>query len=872
MGGVMQRLEVLLIGLVLLLAGAVAGILVFVRPPAPAYVQVVPHPVVTRVALSGGDPNLASHAVPTPAPATESPAPLVTTPVTEAMPPGAPTVVPVAAILLRSRAIWPWMVLLAGLSPVPLLVLRLRKRRMTYTNQNVEQLLAASDPVTRASNLQVMRGLAAQGVLTRELAAAAGIDLKLPRRQLLARLPQLRRPQLRLPRPCLPKIVFPTLSMPAVRFPRRRLSLKQWWLARRSNLLPLAAAPAAPRTDNRQALVAPAADKAVMSRVDGAGASEAWTAAERVQAAMAVIDQIWRDLCLHSVVTAVDTPRALGSGPVIVTIELHPEDGGRLDDLPTRLIQERPTWRAAWRRGLLSIVVQTEGATAPTGGPLLLPVLSHGRGGKLARFLPLASCQHLGLYGSDALRTLQAVLGELLFAQPPSDLALMIIDQGELTPLYRDVAHLVPVTLDGEAALKLLADMLQRHIATTDVLTQVRPLLLVVVEPDDARLQALSTIITRLRAAPEAPLHVLLVQERLRRAGRELYALLPALITGAGQGSADLLPGCTEWPKHGAARLAWQKMRLEGRPLCIDDSSLAAMITQLRGERTGLRPTILERHAASEPAPILPDRHVLGVMEHPSHKEQLPMQAADNLAPSDTPATRAFPPEMPDVEEGQTNTRPQRLADGLMSSSSSQANDTATRGDEQRRTQQPSRQAALLRAASAAGRADAPPLAFRPGRGGPGTDEQSLQLNEHATQASAQLPTQMHPIAELDNGFPIGPAPLGRAAMAELMTMIASTPAIIAGQANEVGVTKNRLVDLLKGTHKAQARELAEWLLAWFDLAGLLAEPSKPGRLRHPRPLTTTSLIEIAERLNATPCPDRSTVQMLWARSNEGRD
>jgi hypothetical protein len=130
----------------------------------------------------------------------------------------------------------------------------------------------------------------------------------------------------------------------------------------------------------------------------------------------------------------------------------------------------------------------------------------------------------------------------------------------------------------------------------------------------------------------------------------------------------------------------------------------------------------------------------------------------------------------------------------------------------------------------------------------------------------------VHPIAEPDNGFPVGPAPLGRAAMAELMARIASAPAIIAGQANEVGVTKNRLVELLKGAHKAQARELAETLLAWFDLAGLLAEPSKPGRLRHPRPLTTTSLIELAERLNATPCPDRSTVQMLWARSNEGRD
>jgi hypothetical protein len=149
---------------------------------------------------------------------------------------------------------------------------------------------------------------------------------------------------------------------------------------------------------------------------------------------------------------------------------------------------------------------------------------------------------------------------------------------------------------------------------------------------------------------------------------------------------------------------------------------------------------------------------------------------------------------------------------------------------------------------------------------------QALLLAERAVPSAAQRVTPLHPIAEPDNGFPIGPAPLGRAAMAELMARIATAPAITVGQANEVGVTKNRLVDLLKGTQKAQARELAEWLLAWFDLAGLLAEPEKPGRLRHPRALTTTNLVEIAALLNATACPDKSTMQLLWERSNAGQD
>jgi hypothetical protein len=95
---------------------------------------------------------------------------------------------------------------------------------------------------------------------------------------------------------------------------------------------------------------------------------------------------------------------------------------------------------------------------------------------------------------------------------------------------------------------------------------------------------------------------------------------------------------------------------------------------------------------------------------------------------------------------------------------------------------------------------------------------------------------------------------------------------IVAGQANELGVTKNRLVDLLKGAHKTEAKALAEVLIVWFDQAGLLVEPTKPGRLRHPRALVTTNLTEIAARLTSTPCPDKGMVTAMWAESHEGRN
>ena len=753
--------------------------------------------------------------------------------------------------MLRPQTIWPWLVVLAVMSAAPLLLLRFRKRRMTYTNQTIKQLLAASDTITRASNLRVLRGLAAQGALTSELATAAGIKQKLPRRQLL---------QLRYPRPRLPVITRPALSIPAVRWPRR-LRLAQWWHIRRSNVLLAGAVRAVLRKGRRHARQSLVTERAEIGCVDGADASDAWTAAERAQAAVAVIVQIWRDLRLRSIVTAVDTARTPGSGTVMICIDLHPDDDGRLDDLPARIKEERPTWRAAWRHNLLSVVVHTAGTLAPVGGALLLPVLNHGRGGRLTRFLPLASCRHLGLYGTDALRTVHAMLGELLFAQPPADLALMLIDQGELTPLYRDVAHLVPALPDGEAALARLADLLRPHSPHVDALTQARPLVLVVVEPDPDRLQVLATIIARLRTAPEAPLHVLLVQERRRDAGRELYARLPALVTGTGLGRAALLPGGIGWPKQSAARLAWQTMRLEGHPLSLDDSALAAMVAQLSGTRTGLRPTVWDYHAAREPAAMLPALHAREAIEHPSQKEQPPLHAVDTFALSDTPMT-----ELADGEEDQSSTRLHR---GVEQSHTIPPVPLAT-DVELERTEPLSRPAVLLRAANAAGRAAAPPL--QTDQGAPCVNAQALLLTERAVLGAAQLPTLVHPIAEPDNGFPVGPAPLGRAAMAELLARIVSAPAITVGQANEVGVTKNRLVDLLKGTQKAQARELAEWLLAWFDLAGLLAEPEKPGRLRHPRALTTTNLVEIAALLNATACPDKSTVQLLWERSNAGQD
>src|SRR5262249_28295953 len=136
---------------------------------------------------------------------------------TMATPPGAPIGLMLPPILAAS---WSWFLVLLGLGGIALVLIRRRRKRMTYTNQTVGQLLAAADATTRTDNLKIMQGLAEQGLLTAELAAAAGIDLSQSQQH---RMPKLGRARLSLPRIALPRLTMPVLRLPAVHFPQLRL-------------------------------------------------------------------------------------------------------------------------------------------------------------------------------------------------------------------------------------------------------------------------------------------------------------------------------------------------------------------------------------------------------------------------------------------------------------------------------------------------------------------------------------------------------------------------------------------------------------------------------------------------------------------------
>jgi hypothetical protein len=979
MGSSLQRLEVLIIGLIVLLAGAVVVLIMVLRPASPSvYLHMTPQPVAASatgwptsapVQTLAAPPTAISAATSVPqttiAPAATN-APAATALPGSIIGTASSIVRPSLAVPPIVRAMWPWLVLLASLIGGLVVGMRIRRRRrMTDINQSVGQLLATADATTGDTTLKVMQDLAAQGLLTAELAAVARINLVQPHQQRARRLLTL--PVLRL-RIAWPHRAFLRLTLPkraALRFPRLSLPRRRQRpltidltpttplvASANSNGTRHAAPLEVPQDMSPGALVAdappavpapvrdldielpdgapgrgplpaalpalPAPSDDVLAAADEA--ADSWTSEERARAVATLIAELWAAEALHSPILALDTVSTPGGGQVRVTIDQHPDEAGGIIDVPERIVALRPTWRAAWRRDALEVIVATD-HTPPVGGPLIVPVLAYGRGGKTTRWYPLTFWRHLGFYGSDAVGALHAALGSLLYAQPPAHVALAILDHGEIAPLYRNVAHLVGLPDSPRETIERLAQAV-KHGARG----YTRPLVLVVVEPDTTILNRLCGIVARLQARPTTPVHVLIAQERVRSAGRDLYAMMPALIVSGGRGNMAILPGQGDWPKRGEARLVGRGMRAEGRAIPWDEAAIAAAVAELRGQPTDLPPvlwdaplelTVLptavgvlgeEPLAADRDGIVVPEERIADaqpvadaelIKDAAPNGQEVPIHDNDargtDVRPTDaepaassaaTPALKPDAPTLPGAADVIASAivadepAPIALPDAAPAPDPDTlaAVDAAPDGDTNHpvlSTDAPavaadtptSRRAALLRASRDAGSAAAPPpqiAHLRPT--GQRADEPPLAARAYA--ASAEPP----PMVEPENGFPVGPAPLGRVAMAELLARMVATPAITAGQANELGVTKNRVVDLLKGTHKAQAKELVETLMLWFDVAGLLVEPTKPGRLRHPRALTTMNLAEIAARLNATPCPDKGTVKAMWAESNEGRN
>lgn len=259
--------------------------------------------------------------------------------------------------------------------------------------------------------------------------------------------------------------------------------------------------------------------------------------------------------------------------------------------------------RCRWTAHGLQISLPRTLDLAPRPWPLLVPVLTVERGATWA--LVLDRWRHLALYGAQAVGVTYQILTQLLTEHAPTELAVALIDpQRLLGALYGVAPH--RLTIDQPPALLLgqcLYALRQGHGATE------RPLLLVVVEPDDATISALLLLLPWLQAASQAPLHLVVVAAGVRPTGRDLYALLPGVITAGGSGDARLLPGAPEhWPKAGSAQVISRAGRWSGQPLLLDEATVAATIAQLpMCAITALAPTLWHAGAGAPPVGVAAD-------------------------------------------------------------------------------------------------------------------------------------------------------------------------------------------------------------------------------------------------------------------------
>lgn len=307
------------------------------------------------------------------------------------------------------------------------------------------------------------------------------------------------------------------------------------------------------------------------------------------QTVAAALSAEWGRLGLRSHVLGLDVEE--GAGRVSALVDPNPAEESDLLSLPSRLTRLRPGWSASWRRGILAVAV-TGCADIAADGPLVAPLLRHGRGGRTTRYLPLGwdhtgPAQHLGIYGGGAAGALHALLVRLLYTHSPRALALAVLDSGQISPLYAGAPHLVHAPGGPREALASIGRAL-RHGWQRE---RVRPLLLVAVEPNEALLPELASLVRRLRQRPVVPLHLVVLQRHVSAEGRELYALLPALLTSGGQGDARLVHGRAGWPRRGEALLIAHGAQLAGRPLVMHEGEVRAAVEAL-GLATDLPPVL----------------------------------------------------------------------------------------------------------------------------------------------------------------------------------------------------------------------------------------------------------------------------------------
>lgn len=149
-----------------------------------------------------------------------------------------------------------------------------------------------------------------------------------------------------------------------------------------------------------------------------------------------------------------------------------------------------------------------------------------------------------------------------------------------------------------------------------------------------------------------------------------------------------------------------------------------------------------------------------------------------------------------------------------------------------------------------------PAQATVPAVAGTGADQLALRRSTYLHLQAILDGTSPDAGAPAEAEWPAGPgsgsALMRPADVAAFARLALAAPETLAG--DEPGLSRRRVAALLAEPH----RQHAETLLRWFAAAGVLAPPADDAQpFRRPRPLAEHDPARIAERLAATPLPER---------------
>jgi hypothetical protein len=300
---------------------------------------------------------------------------------------------------------------------------------------------------------------------------------------------------------------------------------------------------------------------------------DSWTSDDRALACATLVHRLLLTHAVRDGIVALD----VADRQVQVFLDLPQTATVSIAKLAQDLGSQQPTWQVWVDHGLM--ITLPEAPSLPRGPWLsMLPLLALDHKARSVRYVPVARWSHLGLYGDAAIKVAHNLLTLLLCQSSPQCLALQFLDaQHLIDTVYDDAPHTVRRMTSACQTLQHIS-----HAVQQGVLRDVRPLVLVVVEPDPTLMPLLSNLLRLLRHQPRVPLRLLVVQPTVHPAGRELYGMLGAgVLTAQGNGQASLIPGIQRWPKASRVLVFQHSFQWEGFPMTMEEPDARGIVRSL---------------------------------------------------------------------------------------------------------------------------------------------------------------------------------------------------------------------------------------------------------------------------------------------------